>query len=68
VVKTTGPPPAGATDQGNGVFKDAQGNFFMSPENNYYRQNPVYNRIGPVDGGQEYVFTNGVDFGVTVRY
>jgi hypothetical protein len=27
-----------------------------------------YNRIGAVDGGQEYVFTNGVDFGVTVRY
>jgi hypothetical protein len=27
-----------------------------------------FNRIGPVDGGQEYVFTNGVDFGITVRY
>jgi hypothetical protein len=34
----------------------------------YYRPNPTYTRIGPVDGGQEYVFTNGVDFGMTVRY
>jgi hypothetical protein len=34
----------------------------------YYRPNPVYNRIGPVEGGQEYVFTNGVDFGLEVKY
>jgi hypothetical protein len=30
--------------------------------------NPRYNSIGPVNGGQEYVFTNGVDFGIEVRY
>ena len=29
---------------------------------------PTYNRIGPVVGGQEYVFVNGVDFGVEVKY
>ena len=29
---------------------------------------PTYNRIGPVVGGQEYVFINGVDFGVEVKY
>ena len=40
----------------------------MDPTSPYYRQNPVYNRIGAVDGGQEYVFTNGVDFGLTVKY
>ena len=27
-----------------------------------------FNRIAPVDGGQEYVFTNGVDFGIEVKY
>jgi hypothetical protein len=29
---------------------------------------PTYNRIGPVVGGQEYVFVNGVDFGLEVKY
>jgi hypothetical protein len=29
---------------------------------------PTYNRIGPVVGGQEDVFINGVDFGVEVKY
>ena len=53
VVKTTGPVAQGGS----------------TPEtSNYYRPNPVYNRIAPVDGGQEYVFTNGVDFGITVKY
>jgi hypothetical protein len=53
VVKTTGPPAQGGSTP------------VTSP---YYRPNPVYNRIAPVDGGQEYVFTNGVDFGITVKY
>ena len=53
VVKTTGPVSQGGS----------------TPETSeYYRPNPIYNRITPVDGGQEYVFTNGVDFGITVRY
>ena len=30
--------------------------------------NPQYNRIAPVSGGTEYVLTNGVDFGIEVRY
>jgi hypothetical protein len=39
------------------------------PNSAYYRPNPVYNRIGPNPaGGQEYVFTNGVDFGIEVKY
>jgi hypothetical protein len=75
VVKTTGAPPPGSTQvvgssptDTNAVFKDAQGNYYNGNNNPYQRQNPVYNRIGAVDGGQEYVFTNGVDFGITVRY
>jgi len=71
VVKTTGPAPAGAVDVPGapGTLKDpATGNYYMKTESNYYRQNPVYNRIAPVDGGQEYVFTNGLDFGITVKY
>jgi len=59
VVKTTGLRPAGVSQT------DPR---YTNPSSPYYRENPVYNRIGPVDGGQEYVFTNGVDFGVTVRY
>ncbi len=31
-------------------------------------QSPTYNRIGPVAGGQEYMFVNGVDFGVELKY
>jgi hypothetical protein len=31
-------------------------------------QKVEYNRIAPVNGGQEYVFTNGLDFGLEVRY
>ena len=35
----------------------------------YVDQKPVdFNRIGPVSGGTEYVFTNGLDFGIEVRY
>jgi hypothetical protein len=75
VVKTTGAPPPGSTQvvgasptSTDAVFKDGQGNYYNGVNNPYARQNPVYNRIGAVDGGQEYVFTNGVDFGVTVRY
>jgi hypothetical protein len=40
----------------------------VDPTSPYYRPNPVYNRIGAVEGGQEYVFTNGVDFGLEVKY
>jgi hypothetical protein len=39
------------------------------PTSPYFRPNPVYNRLGPnPNGGQEYVFTNGVDFGIEVKY
>ena len=40
------------------------------PTSPYFRPNPVYDRIGPAAGGgpQEYVFTNGVDFGIEVKY
>jgi len=31
-------------------------------------QKVEYNRIAPVSGGQEYVFTNGIDLGIEVRY
>jgi hypothetical protein len=59
IVKTTGPRPGGIgpSDQR-----------FTDPGSPYYRPNPVYNRIGAVDGGQEYVFLNGIDFGVEIRY
>ncbi|NCA11913.1 hypothetical protein EBR56_08935 [bacterium] len=70
VVKTTGPAPVGAepVPGAPGTLRTPDGNYFTAPADPFYRQNPVYNRIGPVDGGQEYVFTNGVDFGLTVRY
>jgi hypothetical protein len=41
----------------------------VDPGSPYYRPDPIYNRIGPnPNGGQEYVFTNGVDFGIEVKY
>jgi hypothetical protein len=36
--------------------------------NPYYVPNPEFNSVGPVSGGQEYVLTNGLDFGIEVRY
>ena len=39
------------------------------PTSAYFRPNPVYNRIGATPSvGNEYVFTNGIDFGVEVKY
>ena len=32
------------------------------------RPNPVYNSVAPVEGGNEYIFTNGIDFGIEVKY
>jgi hypothetical protein len=55
VVKTTGPSP------GNMPIVNGQ-------PNAYYVPNPRFNSIGPVEGGQEYVLTNGLDFGIEVRY
>ncbi len=41
----------------------------VDPESAYYRPDPVYNRIGPTPNPvQEYVFTNGIDFGIEVKY
>ena len=56
VVKTSGPNPGNLPINTDGSV------------NPYYVPNPKYNSVGPVQGGQEYVFTNGVDFGIEVRY
>ena len=55
VVKTTGPGP------GNQPLVNGE----LNP---YYVPNPKFNSVGPVEGGQEYVITNGLDFGIEVRY
>jgi len=73
VVKTTGPPPAGAEPVPGvpNTFRDTFGNYYTAPDptNPYYRPNPVYNRIGPsVNDVQDVVFVNGVDVGVEIRY
>jgi len=39
-----------------------------NPTDPYFRPSPVYNRIGAVNGGNEYVFVNGVDVGIEFRY
>jgi hypothetical protein len=40
------------------------------PPNNWYidTKDVNYNRIAPRSGGNEYVFVNGIDFGITVNY
>lgn len=59
VVKTTGRAPA----------NPAPGAVYTDPTSPYYRANPVYNQIGaPGSVVQDVVFTNGVDFGVEIRY
>jgi hypothetical protein len=41
----------------------------VDPTSAFYRPDPVYNRIGAAPNPvQEYVFTNGLDFGVEIRY
>ncbi len=60
IVKTTGPRPAGVP---------ANDPRYTDPTNPYYRENPIYNQIGaPGSAVQDIVFTNGVDFGVEIRY
>ena len=56
VVKNTGPSPGNLPTNADGTL------------NPYYVPNPRFNSVGPVQGGQEYVLTNGLDFGIEVRY
>ncbi len=59
VVKTTGLPSATSGPGAN----------YTDPTSPYFREDPVYNRIGPAASiEQDYVFTNGVDFGVEIKY
>ncbi len=70
VVKSTGPPPPNAQpvpDVPN-TFKTPNGMYYTGDQSSFYRQSPVYNRIGPVNDGTEYVFANGLDFGIEVKY
>ncbi|MFM9057986.1 MAG: hypothetical protein ACKOSQ_02475 [Planctomycetaceae bacterium] len=72
VVKTTGAPPPGsvAVPGDPNTFKDPLGNYYTNVASPYHRDDPVYNRIAPTVGNavQDYVFTNGVDFGIEFRY
>jgi hypothetical protein len=56
VVKQSGPNPGNRPVNADGSV------------NPYYVPNPEFNSVGPVSGGQEYVLTNGLDFGIEVRY
>jgi hypothetical protein len=60
VVKTTGPSPGNMPTTTN-----AQGQQVPNP---YYVPNPKFTGIGAADGGSEYVFTNGIDFGLEVKF
>jgi hypothetical protein len=59
VVKTSGLRPTNPTP----------GSIYTDPSSPYFRENPVYNRIGAAANAvQDVVFTNGVDFGVEIKY
>jgi hypothetical protein len=62
VVKTSGPSP------GNTPTIPDPTDPTKNIPNPYFVRNPEFNSIGPVQGGQEYVLTNGVDFGIEIRY
>ena len=62
VVKTSGPSP------GNPATIPDPTDPTKNIPNPYFVRNPEFNSIGPVQGGQEYVLTNGVDFGIEIRY
>jgi hypothetical protein len=41
----------------------------VPPDYSYVTTRPAaFNQLTPVDGGNEYVFTNGVDFGIEIKY
>ena len=59
VVKTSGLRPDNPTP----------GAIYTDPDSPYYRENPIYNRIGAAANAvQDMVLTNGVDFGVEIKY
>jgi hypothetical protein len=59
VVKTSGLRPTNPTP----------GSIYTDPDSPYFRQNPIYNRIGAAANDvQDVVLTNGVDFGVEIKY
>jgi hypothetical protein len=59
VVKTSGLRPTNPTP----------GAIYTDPDSPYFRENPVYNQIGAAASAvQDVVFTNGVDFGVEIKY
>lgn len=60
VVKTTGPSPGNMPTMTN-----AQGQEVPNP---YFVPNPRFTGIGAREGGTEYVFTNGIDFGLEVKF
>jgi len=60
VVKTTGPSPGNMPTMTN-----AQGQTVPNP---YFVPNPRFNSIGAAQGGSEYVFTNGIDFGMEIKF
>jgi hypothetical protein len=71
VVKTTGDAPQDAVPVPGdpNTLKDPRGNYFTAEASSYYRENPVYNQIGPAASAvQDVVFANGVDFGIEVKY
>ena len=39
-----------------------------NPEEFLELQETVYSQQAPADGGNEYVFTNGIDFGLEIKY
>jgi hypothetical protein len=59
VVKTSGLRPTNPTP----------GSIYTDPDSPYFRENPIYNRIGAAaDAVQDVVLTNGVDFGIEIKY
>jgi hypothetical protein len=59
IVKTSGPRPAGVAPT------DPR---YTDPTSPYYRQNPIYNRLGAGQDVQDVVFVNGVDVGLEIKY
>jgi hypothetical protein len=41
----------------------------VAPDQSYVATKlAAFNQLNPIDGGNEYVFTNGIDFGVEIKY
>lgn len=69
VARNTSDAPIFVNPAGQTVTGPGPGITEVPPKYSYTKVVPgFYNQIAPQEQGNEYVFTNGIDFGVEIKY